>query len=171
MSDFLYTVDTISFPKEVFGVVFFVFEDVVSVAPAVASPALEADGIRTYGIKLAVLMMGSGGGGSCLRKHMQAPPRTLIIAKKQEITHTLLFQLRYLQTLNNISAEKNSTIVFPVPVDIITHLMGGGKGRSEPRPPPSPPVPAHHHAAPPPPTHAPVIEELVSNYIRRKIHV
>ncbi len=35
------------------------------------------------------------------------------------------FQLRYLQTLNNISAEKNSTIVFPVPVDIITSLMNG----------------------------------------------
>merc|ERR1712037_997459 len=28
-------------------------------------------------------------------------------------------QLRYLQTLNNISAENNSTIIFPVPVDII----------------------------------------------------
>lgn len=33
-------------------------------------------------------------------------------------------QLRYLQTLNNISAEKNSTIVFPVPVDIISNMMG-----------------------------------------------
>merc|ERR1719273_285634 len=33
-------------------------------------------------------------------------------------------QLRYLQTLNNISGEKNSTIVFPVPIDIISHLMG-----------------------------------------------
>merc|ERR1711892_1471930 len=32
-------------------------------------------------------------------------------------------QLRYLQTLNDISAEKNSTIVFPVPVDIISSLM------------------------------------------------
>lgn len=32
-------------------------------------------------------------------------------------------QLRYLQTLNNISAEKNSTIVFPVPIDIITHFI------------------------------------------------
>ncbi|KAL3870661.1 hypothetical protein ACJMK2_038708 [Sinanodonta woodiana] len=29
-------------------------------------------------------------------------------------------QLRYLQTLNTIAAEKNSTIIFPVPVDIIT---------------------------------------------------
>jgi len=32
-------------------------------------------------------------------------------------------QLRYLQTLNNISAEKNSTIVFPVPVDILSSLV------------------------------------------------
>merc|ERR1719295_810404 len=32
-------------------------------------------------------------------------------------------QLRYLQTLNNISAEKNSTIVFPVPVDILSNFM------------------------------------------------
>merc|ERR1711894_428217 len=29
-------------------------------------------------------------------------------------------QLRYLQTLNSISAEKNSTIIFPIPIDIIT---------------------------------------------------
>ena len=34
-----------------------------------------------------------------------------------------MFQLRYLHTLNVISAEKNSTIVFPIPVDIISHLM------------------------------------------------
>lgn len=32
-------------------------------------------------------------------------------------------QLRYLQTLNNISAEKNSTIVFPVPVDILSGFL------------------------------------------------
>merc|ERR1719410_2620409 len=32
-------------------------------------------------------------------------------------------QLRYLQTLNNISAENNSTIIFPVPVDILTSIM------------------------------------------------
>jgi len=36
-------------------------------------------------------------------------------------------QLRYLQTLNNISAEKNSTIIFPVPVDIISNLCNGSK--------------------------------------------
>nr|BAN21160.1 prohibitin, putative [Riptortus pedestris] len=32
-------------------------------------------------------------------------------------------QLRYLQTLNTISAEKNSTIVFPLPMDLIAPFM------------------------------------------------
>ncbi len=32
-------------------------------------------------------------------------------------------QLRYLQTLTSISAEKNSTIVFPLPIDLISGLM------------------------------------------------
>jgi erythrocyte band 7 integral membrane protein len=27
-------------------------------------------------------------------------------------------QLRYLQTLNNIASEKNSTIIFPVPIEL-----------------------------------------------------
>ena len=33
-------------------------------------------------------------------------------------------QLRYLQTLNSISAENNSTIIFPVPIDVISTVMG-----------------------------------------------
>ncbi|KAK2715214.1 hypothetical protein QYM36_010012 [Artemia franciscana] len=32
-------------------------------------------------------------------------------------------QLRYLQTLNAISAEKNSTIIFPLPIDLIRHFF------------------------------------------------
>ena len=32
-------------------------------------------------------------------------------------------QLRYLQTLNTISAEKNSTIVFPIPVEFMSKLF------------------------------------------------
>merc|ERR550519_2241031 len=32
-------------------------------------------------------------------------------------------QLRYLQTLNSISAENNSTIIFPVPIDIMSTFM------------------------------------------------
>jgi regulator of protease activity HflC (stomatin/prohibitin superfamily) len=35
--------------------------------------------------------------------------------------------LRYLQTLNEIAAEQNSTIVFPLPIDLFTALRGGGK--------------------------------------------
>jgi regulator of protease activity HflC (stomatin/prohibitin superfamily) len=40
-------------------------------------------------------------------------------------------QLRYLQTLTEISAEKNSTIIFPLPIDIISFLIDslGGKKR------------------------------------------
>jgi len=33
-------------------------------------------------------------------------------------------QLRYLQTLNTISAEKNSTIIFPLPLDIVAPFLG-----------------------------------------------
>lgn len=36
-------------------------------------------------------------------------------------------QLRYLQTLNTIAAEKNSTIIFPLPIDLLQGLMGGRK--------------------------------------------
>ena len=32
-------------------------------------------------------------------------------------------QLRYLQTLSDISVEKNSTIIFPLPIDLLTHFM------------------------------------------------
>lgn len=32
-------------------------------------------------------------------------------------------QLRYLQTLNTISAEKNSTIIFPLPIDFLNHFV------------------------------------------------
>ncbi len=32
-------------------------------------------------------------------------------------------QLRFLQTLTEIATEKNSTIIFPVPIDLIKPLM------------------------------------------------
>ena len=41
------------------------------------------------------------------------------------------FQLRYLQTLNNISQENNSTIVFPVPIDIMSEMMRGPGDRQK----------------------------------------
>ena len=36
-------------------------------------------------------------------------------------------QLRYLQTLHAISEEKHSTIIFPVPVDLLHALRNAGK--------------------------------------------
>ena len=35
-------------------------------------------------------------------------------------------QLRYLQTLTQISAEKHSTIIFPVPMELMGQFGGGG---------------------------------------------
>ncbi len=36
-------------------------------------------------------------------------------------------QLRYLQTLNTISAEKNSTIIFPLPIDFLSNFIDNKK--------------------------------------------
>ena len=46
------------------------------------------------------------------------------------------FQLRYLQTLNSISAENNSTIIFPVPIDIMSEFMQCSNQNSANFPPP-----------------------------------
>lgn len=40
-------------------------------------------------------------------------------------------QLRYLQTLTEISAEHNSTIIFPLPIDLLAGLTGVGIGKGE----------------------------------------
>jgi len=44
-------------------------------------------------------------------------------------TQPTAIQLRYLQTLTEIGTEKNTTIVFPLPIDIInqwTRALGNG---------------------------------------------
>jgi regulator of protease activity HflC (stomatin/prohibitin superfamily) len=48
-------------------------------------------------------------------------------------------QLRYLQTLTEIGAEKNTTIAFPIPVDMLSAIMGGNGNGSSDRPKPSAP--------------------------------
>jgi len=40
-------------------------------------------------------------------------------------------QLRYLQTLTEIAVEKNSTIIFPLPIDLIEPLLNIVKKRTE----------------------------------------
>jgi len=37
-------------------------------------------------------------------------------------------QLRYLQTLTSITTEKTNTIIFPIPIDIMTTLLGKASG-------------------------------------------
>ncbi|MBI1845526.1 MAG: slipin family protein [Candidatus Rokubacteria bacterium] len=41
-------------------------------------------------------------------------------------------QLRYLQTMREIASERNTTTFFPLPMDLISHLIGDGGGRSTP---------------------------------------
>jgi hypothetical protein len=38
-------------------------------------------------------------------------------------TEPMSLQLRYLQTLREIAAEKNSTTLFPIPIDLITPFI------------------------------------------------
>lgn len=41
-------------------------------------------------------------------------------------------QLRYLQTLTEIASERNSTLIFPLPVELFRHLMEpGGRGKAD----------------------------------------
>ncbi len=42
-------------------------------------------------------------------------------------TSPAALQLRYLQTLTNISAEKNSTIIFPLPIEMLSLIRNYGK--------------------------------------------
>ena len=47
----------------------------------------------------------------------------LVDAAKLLATEPVSVQLRYLQTLTEIGVEKNTTVVFPVPVDIFTGIQ------------------------------------------------
>ena len=57
--------------------------------------------------------------------------QTLADAAKLISTEPAALQLRYLQTLTEIAVEKNSTIIFPLPIDLVeplTELMRRGAG-------------------------------------------
>jgi regulator of protease activity HflC (stomatin/prohibitin superfamily) len=43
------------------------------------------------------------------------------------LSNPTALQLRYLQTLVEVGAEKNSTIIFPIPIDIISSLLQARK--------------------------------------------
>jgi regulator of protease activity HflC (stomatin/prohibitin superfamily) len=65
-------------------------------------------------------------------------------------TNPASLQLRYLQTLLEIGTNQNTTVVFPLPMDVLEPFVAGAQGGAKPRPKPSPPTPP-----PPPPDDLP----------------
>ena len=60
-------------------------------------------------------------------------------------TNPASLQLRYLQTLLEIGSNQNTTVVFPLPMDVLEPFMGKGAAggtESRRRPPPPPPPPS-----------------------------
>jgi regulator of protease activity HflC (stomatin/prohibitin superfamily) len=55
-------------------------------------------------------------------------------------TNPASLQLRYLQTLLEIGSNQNTTVVFPLPLDMLEPFLGGGQHK-RPKPPPTPPQP------------------------------
>ncbi len=54
-------------------------------------------------------------------------------------TNPASLQLRYLQTLLEIGSNQNTTVVFPLPMDVLEPFLGGGGGGGErPKPKPGP---------------------------------
>jgi hypothetical protein len=59
-------------------------------------------------------------------------------------TNPASLQLRYLQTLLEIGSNQNTTVVFPLPMDVLEPFVGGASGngaKPRPRPPQAPPPP------------------------------
>src|SRR5215207_4316449 len=52
--------------------------------------------------------------------------------------HPQAMQLRFLQTVTAVATEQNSTLVMPIPIELLS-LFGGGNGRQPPAVPPPPP--------------------------------
>ena len=42
-------------------------------------------------------------------------------------SHPIAVQLRFLQTLGEIASEHSSTVVFPVPIDLLSPIMDAAK--------------------------------------------
>ena len=64
--------------------------------------------------------------GELSQQKVNIRPVELYAMQLRSFLRTLLLYttlLRYLQTLEGIAEENNSTIIFPVPVDVLTRLM------------------------------------------------
>jgi hypothetical protein len=90
------------------------------------------------------------------------------LAEAAEVIHRnpVTIQLRYLQTLNEIGAEKNTTIVFPLPIELLEAFAGAGaagrttvpssQSASQPSAPAQSPTPPTLRPVPPPIAEPPV---------------
>ena len=58
--------------------------------------------------------------------------QTLVNAANILASSPAAMQLRYLQTLSEIGAEQNSTVVFPMPIDIIKPFLAILEGSGKP---------------------------------------
>jgi regulator of protease activity HflC (stomatin/prohibitin superfamily) len=77
----------------------------------------------------------------------------LVMAAEQMAAHPMSMQMRYLQTLTEISAEKSSTIIFPFPIEMLrtfSAMVDGSDGSAVK--PPQPPRPVPQPAPRPPAT-------------------
>jgi regulator of protease activity HflC (stomatin/prohibitin superfamily) len=81
-------------------------------------------------------------------------------------TNPASLQLRYLQTLLEIGTNQNTTVVFPLPMDVLEPFVGkGAAGRAEgtprpPRPPAAPPPEPPAAPPEPPPADEPDVGDL-----------
>jgi regulator of protease activity HflC (stomatin/prohibitin superfamily) len=69
-------------------------------------------------------------------------------------TNPASLQLRYLQTLLEIGSNQNTTVVFPLPMDLLEAFIGRSQGGAAPTPPRRP------SASPPPPEPPPLPDDL-----------
>ncbi|MBS1879954.1 MAG: SPFH domain-containing protein, partial [Actinobacteria bacterium] len=66
-------------------------------------------------------------------------------------TNPASLQLRYLQTLLEIGSNQNTTVVFPLPMDVLEPFLGKAGGSHDGRPAPKPPKPGPRPEVPPDP--------------------
>jgi regulator of protease activity HflC (stomatin/prohibitin superfamily) len=71
-------------------------------------------------------------------------------------TNPASLQLRYLQTLLEIGSNQNTTVVFPLPMDVLEPFLGGGDGGGAKARPGGPPPERGPRAVPNPPEPPPV---------------
>ncbi|HET8565937.1 MAG TPA: slipin family protein [Solirubrobacterales bacterium] len=65
-------------------------------------------------------------------------------------TNPASLQLRYLQTLLEIGSNQNTTVVFPLPMDVLEPFVKGSGGDEGAKPRPRPPAPPSEPPPPPP---------------------